>query len=99
MPGQQNCIRIYIDYSTGHCFSPRPVTAVFSPNVYINFYNATFIGSYYPVHFCGFFFHSGLANAGSPTVLVNMRRIHRRGDAINCGDTANNGSPNVLAGT
>lgn len=108
MPGEQPCVRCYLDNSYGHarfdsaCFGPRPVKSNFSPDVLINNYNATFIGSWYPDHYCylgdQWAWHDGRASAGSPTVFVNNRKIHRRGDAISCGDTANSGCIDVRAG-
>lgn len=51
---------------------------------------------HYPSHCCGTPCHDGCADEGSPDVFVNCQPIHRNGDAIDCGDVANNGSPNVF---
>ena len=95
-------IRKSVDPSAGHCFTPRPPDQG-SSDVWVNVGNggeaAVRVGHHYPTHCCGDPCHDGNASQGSPTVFVNNFPFHRKGDAISCGDVANNGSPNVFAGS
>jgi hypothetical protein len=102
-------IRKSVDPSLGHCYPPRPADTG-SENVFVNVTQGgdaavrarpTSEGSTtadsYPSHTCGDDTHGmGLAKKGSPDVFVNHQAFHRNGDAIDCGDTANNGSSNVF---
>lgn len=88
-------IRKDVDISFGHCFSPRPCVTG-SNDVFVNNIPVCREGDYYPTHCCGSSCHDGVAVSAS-NVFVNNRKIHRFGDRISCGDTANNGSLNVFA--
>ena len=90
----RRAIRKGIDFSTGHCYDPRPCTTG-SPNVFINGIPATTAGDYYPIHCCGASCHDGVALSTS-NVFINNKPMHRSGDPISCGDTAFHGSPNVF---
>jgi uncharacterized Zn-binding protein involved in type VI secretion len=88
-------IRTGIDFSTGHCFFPRPCITG-SKNVMVNFIGACRVGDYYPYHKCGLSGHDGFALSKS-NVFVNNRPVHRKADPVSCGDFAGLGSPNVFA--
>jgi len=92
-------IRKGVDDSAGHgCYPPRSADEG-SPNVFVNGIPVVRVGDHYPTHCCpGGPCHDGVASGGSSSVFVNGKPVHRNGDAISCGDTASNGSPNVFAG-
>lgn len=95
---QPPAIRMGVDASVGHCFPPRPADSG-SPNVFVNGIAVVRVGDHYPTHSCPPYPpHDGNASVGSSTVFVNGKALHRNGDAISCGDTATNGSPNVFVG-
>ena len=89
-----------VDYSEGHCYSPRPTDTSGQPRgtVFVNSILATVIGAHYPTHCCGVPCHDGYASAGSLTVFVEGISVHRIEDAISCGDYSGAGSPDVFAG-
>lgn len=91
-------IRSLIDFSTGHCFEPRPCLTG-SPNVFVNGSPVVRVGDdYLQIHVCGIATHPmGPALIGSPNVFVNNSPVHRSGDLITCGDTGGFGSSDVLA--
>ena len=88
-----------VDPSAGHCFPPRPTdSSGQSPSVFVNNIAATVVGAHYPTHCCGKPCHDGVASAGSSSVFIENKPVHRIGDAISCGDISASGSPNVFAG-
>ena len=90
-------IRATQDKSQGHCYSPT-VPLVGSFNVLVNGFPVVRQGDNYgQSHSCGNSNHNmGIALEGSPTVFANGLPIHRDADKIQCGDVADNGSPNVF---
>ena len=88
-------IRRDVDFSAGHCFEPRPADQG-SPDVIVNNIPVVRLTDHYPKHCCGPVCHDGNASEGSPDVFANNLAVHRNGDAISCGDTAANGSPDVI---
>jgi len=88
------------DFSTGHGCWPSFEPAAASLNVFVNQKKAVRVEDAYPPHTCISIpeTHSSKASQGSPTVFINSQFVHRSGDAIKCGDTADNGSPDVLVG-
>ena len=88
------------DFSTGHGCWPSFEPAAASLNVFVNQKKAVRVEDAYPPHTCISIpeTHSSKAAQGSPTVFINSQFVHRSGDAIKCGDTADNGSPDVLVG-
>lgn len=89
--------RLNIDPSAGHCFPPRSADSTPQSTVYVNSILATVIGAHYPTHTCGVS-HDGNASAGSSTVFIEGKSVHRIGDDISCGDVSASGSRNVFAG-
>jgi uncharacterized Zn-binding protein involved in type VI secretion len=90
-------IRLGTDPSTGHgCWPSRPTDSS-NTSVYVNGILANTVTDHYPVHCCKKC-HDGFASSGSSTVFIERKAVHRNGDAISCGDTASNGSTNVLCG-
>lgn len=86
------------DLSVGHDgWPPRP-SIQRSSNVFINGIPCVRVTDSYDIHCKIRECHGGKASGGSSTVFVNGLAIHRTGDAIDCGDTAGTGSPNVFAG-
>ena len=85
------------DVSSGHPIpGPRPPKEG-SPDVFVNSFKVVRTGDLWVDH------HLPPANdesvpSGSSTVYVNSKQIVRIGDALNCGDNAANGSPDVFAG-
>ena len=96
-------IRIGVDISQGHGWAPTPCDVPTGDRtVFVNGFPAAAVGDLYnvakhippplqPPH-VGMF-----AMGGSNSVFVNGRPIHRDGDAISCGDVADNGSNTVFA--
>lgn len=96
--GQPN-IRLTVDQTTGHgCWPPTlPVAA--SMNVFCNGKAEVRVGDAYMVHLCpGKGAHQGKALTGAVKTYTNKRLVHTAGGAIDCGDIASNGSPNVFSG-
>ncbi|AFH14761.1 PAAR motif of membran proteins [Pseudomonas phage Lu11] len=92
-------IRLKIDKSTGHgCFPPSlPVAA--SMNVFCNGIPEVRVGDAYMTHCCpSKGCHQGTALTGATKTFTNGRLVHTAGGAIDCGDVASNGSPNVFSG-
>ena len=90
--------RVGIDPSAGHCFPPRTADSAGQSTVTINSVLATVVGAHYPTHTCGTSSHDGIASAGSSTVFIEGKPVHRIGDDIDCGDVSASGSRNVFAG-
>ncbi len=93
----EKVIRVGVDVSEGHCFTPRAATG-HSPDTYANGIAIVREGDLYPSHCCGSECHVGFAESNSRGVYVNGKLIHRDTDPIDCGDVADNGSPDVYAG-
>lgn len=93
-------IRKGMDASTSDpCGAPPRVPAAGSPNVFTNGAATVRLGDAYVAHACpGSPPHGASASGGSGTVFVNSKPVHRKGDSISCGSSANNGSPDVFAG-
>lgn len=94
-------IREIIDLSNGHCFFPVPPKAT-QVSVLINGYPAIRSGDSYgaivTLHSCGPAVHPPGIVTGVSTVLVEGLPIAKEFDFISCGDTAGNGSNDVLIG-
>lgn len=90
-------IRMNIDLSKGHCFAPR-ASKTGSLDTFVGGAPIVRAGdNYLQVHTCGSETHiMGIALEGSPTVFNNGKPVHGSGHKIQCGDTANNGSPTVI---
>lgn len=96
-------IRIGLDISQGHGWLPTTCDIPTGEHsVFINGVAAAMVGDLYnvakhvppplqPPH-VGMF-----ALVGSNSVFFNGKPVHRDGDAISCGDAADNGSPSVFA--
>lgn len=94
----QPCIRLGVDACSGACGNVPNVPITASPNVYTNSIPQVRNTDVYAAHPL-FVPHGGRAvSGGSLTVFVNGLRICRNTDAISCGSTAANGSPDVFAG-
>lgn len=92
-------IRLNTDQSTGHdCWPPSlPVAA--SINVFCNGLAEVRVGDAYMTHCCpAKGCHQGTALTGAVKTYTNKRLVHTSGGAIDCGDYASNGSPNVFSG-
>jgi uncharacterized Zn-binding protein involved in type VI secretion len=92
------CTRVDIDKSAGHGYIPRAPDKAGQSTVTINNLLATVVGAHYPAHRSGPSSHDGYASAGSSTVFIEGKPIHRIGDDISCGDVSASGSRNVFAG-
>lgn len=90
------------DLSAGHiCFPPTACVSASASRTYINGRLAQKRGSRFNSHRCGKTTHAGSARAsssGSSTVFIEGAPAVRIGDAIACGDTVAQGSPNVQIG-
>lgn len=85
-------IRMGVDPSKGHgCFPPRPLVEG-SKDCFTNSIKTTRVGDKYAKHCCGFSCHGAVAAQGSNDLFINLKMHHRTGDAISCGDFADNGS-------
>jgi len=85
------------DMSKGHKpYPPRP-SIEGSPDVFVNGKAAHRQGDKWDVH-CSGDCHDGVLSSGSSTVFVNGKQLGRVGDPISCGDTVEEGSPDVYAG-
>lgn len=93
-------IRVGVDLSQGHCFSPRVALAPNNPNpdLFINGIPVMRVGDIYGLpHNCGNSNHTmGPAIEGSQTVFNQGLGLHGDSHKINCGDVADNGSPDVF---
>ena len=87
------------DIGSAHgCFPPSPAIEG-SDDVIINNKPAVRLDDAYAAHGCGKCPpHGRKASQGSATVNINGKPAVRIGDSINCGGTAQTGSPNVLIG-
>lgn len=87
------------DLDTGHgCWPPRP-TSSWASRTYVNNLLVHRDGDAYEVHCCpGSDCHAGTGAGGSATVFVENKALRRVGDAVSCGGTAAEGSPNVFCG-
>ena len=87
------------DSSVGHGYPPMPCQTG-SPNVYVNNKEVVRVQDVYGgSHSYNSSNHAvGAAGVGSSTVFVNNLAVHRTGDAVNCGDVAGLGSPDVICG-
>jgi uncharacterized Zn-binding protein involved in type VI secretion len=92
------CTRVDVDKSAGHRYPPRAPDEAGQSTVTINNLLATVVGAHYPVHRFMLGSHEGYASAGSSTVFIEGKPIHRIGDDIDCGDVSASGSRNVFAG-
>lgn len=90
--------RVGIDFSAGHCFTPRPPSDGGQTTVFADGILGTVVGASYPTHCCGPVCHPGEASEGSATVFIEGKPVHRIGDAISCGDVSANGSSTVFIG-
>lgn len=82
-----------------HCYPPTPA-ATGSPDVYVNGIPAVRLGDTWVVHGAcqDHTPHSGNSSSGSSSVFTDGKPLCRIGDAISCGDTMAQGSPDVFAG-
>lgn len=85
------------DISAGHCYSPRP-NVQGSPDTFTNGLPNHRQGDYWPTHCCGKSCHDGVLLLGSPTYFTNGLGQGGSGDAITCGDSALQGSPDSFVG-
>lgn len=90
--------RVGVDKSAGHYYPPRAPSSGGQSTIFINNILATVIGAEYPSHTYGASTHDGVASAGSSTVFIEGKSVHRIGDNISCGDVSAAGSSNVFAG-
>jgi uncharacterized Zn-binding protein involved in type VI secretion len=68
-------------------------------NVFCNGLAEVRVGDAYMVHLCpGKGAHQGKALTGATKTFTNGKLVHTVGGAIDCGDFAQNGSPNVFSG-
>jgi len=93
MANSKNVTRV-ADICTGHGNCPPRPNSQGSPNVFVNFLAAHRKGDHWIIH-CT---HASVLAKGSGTVKVNNKDLGRVGDAIACGSTVAQGSPNVYAG-
>lgn len=92
-------IRLSLDQSTGHGCWPPSIPAVASINVFCNKRGEVRVGDSYMTHCCpSKGCHAGKAATGAVRTFTNGRLVHTAGGAIDCGDFASNGSPNVFSG-
>lgn len=92
-------IRLATDRSTGHGCFPPTLPAAASMNVFCNGLAEVRVGDRYIPHMCpGMGVHTGTALMGAVRTFTNKRLVHTVGGAIDCGDFASNGSPNVFSG-
>lgn len=92
-------IRLSTDRSTGHACWPPTIPAAASMNVFCNGKAEVRVGDKYIVHMCpGKGAHVGTALTGAAKTYTNKRLTHTAGGAIDCGDVASSGSPNVFSG-
>ena len=90
-------IRLGVDKTCGHCFIPI-VFIEGSPNVFVNNIPVVRQGDHIMVHCCGKTCHTGMAVGNHSGVYANNRAIQVQTNAVTCGDTSCNGSPNVFCG-
>jgi len=90
-------IRKSVDKTCGHCYQPI-VFIEGSPNVFVNNLPVVRQGDHIPPHCCGKTCHVGAAVGNHSHVFANSRAIQVRTNALTCGDTSCNGSPNVFCG-
>jgi uncharacterized Zn-binding protein involved in type VI secretion len=92
-------IRLSTDQTTGHGCWPPTLPAAASINVFCNGKAEVRVGDAYIMHLCpGKGAHIGTALTGAAKTYTNKRLVHTAGGAIDCGDFASNGSPNVFSG-
>jgi len=86
------------DLCSGHeAFPSRPSIGA-SPNVYVNGRALLRQDDAFAVHTDGRTVHGGVVSGGSATVFCNGRAVARVGDAVSCGSSIAQGSPNVRCG-
>lgn len=90
------------DIGSGHaCHFPPSPASKGSPDVYVNGRETMRVGDPYVPHGCPAGHappHPRALAQGSGSVFVNGRPAGRVGDAINCGGSADAGSPDVSFG-
>jgi uncharacterized Zn-binding protein involved in type VI secretion len=83
------------DISRGHgCWGARPNTSA-SSDTFANTKGVHRVDDSWATHCC-VSCHGGVAVQGSPNVFANGRAVVRQGDAISCGDHAEECSPDVI---
>ena len=81
------------------CGAPPRVPTASSGNVYAEGELVVRKGDAYQAHACpGSPPHNATASAGSGSVYINEKEVHREGDAISCGSTGSNGASTVIIG-
>lgn len=86
------------DQCTGHGAFPARPNAAGSGDVLINGIPAHRQGDGWEAHCSPSSCHGGATAEGSATVFVNGQPLARIGDAVDCGSTVAQGSPDVFAG-
>ncbi len=83
------------DLCSGHGgYEPRPNIEA-SSSVFVNGRGVHRVGDGWDIH-CEIGCHGGIMAGGSPTVFANGKAVARRGDSVNCGSVAFEGSLNVF---
>lgn len=92
----------YGDYSAGHdCYPPTPCLPTTIKRIKVNGKVPAVIGDEYEEHTCDEDIHAGADRKlimGSTTVFFEGIGVCRIDDSIACGDSAAQGSSDVLAG-
>jgi len=92
-------IKITSPSTSDPCGAPPRVPTASSGDVYAEGELVVRQGDAYSPHACpGSSPHGATASAGSGTVKINGKPVHRNGDAISCGSQGANGASTVIIG-